>query len=110
MKVTINIDGKHDSIEVKDKILSVLPDAKYMIFDAGEPLDEPTHFQNIKAMGLEEMASFFCKHGICNMCVYDVPGSTSCHVCKCEDGVQQWLKSKAGGSQKLSQLTAKENS
>lgn len=34
MKIVVYLDGKHDSTEVKNKILSVLPDAKYMIFDA----------------------------------------------------------------------------
>lgn len=56
MKVTIYLDGKHNSIEVKDKIWSVLPETYYMIFDAGEPIDKMTKFQQIKAMGLEEMA------------------------------------------------------
>ena len=40
MKVIIYIDGEHDSVEVKDKIHSVLPDTGYMIFDTGEIVDK----------------------------------------------------------------------
>lgn len=32
MKVIVYIDGEHNTVEVKDKIKSVLPDANYMIF------------------------------------------------------------------------------
>ncbi len=57
-KVTICLDGDNNTLEVKEKILSVLPNARSMIFDAGEPYGELTRFQKIKAMGLEEMADF----------------------------------------------------
>lgn len=60
-KVTIYLDGDNNTLEVKEKILSVLPNARSMIFDAGEPYGELTRFQKIKAMGLEEMAEYNVK-------------------------------------------------
>jgi hypothetical protein len=56
MKVTLYIDGEHNTVEVKDKIKSVLPDANYMIFHPAENKGKVTEFDRIKKMSVEEMA------------------------------------------------------
>ena len=40
MKVIIYLDGKHDTVEVKEKIRSTLPEARYMIFDSAEEIPQ----------------------------------------------------------------------
>ena len=56
MKVTLYIDGEHNTVEVKDKIKSVLPDANYMIFHPAENKGKVTEFDRIKKMSLYEFA------------------------------------------------------
>lgn len=88
MKIVVYLDDNHNSVEVKDKIRSVFPDAKYMIFDAGELKKKPTNFQNIKAMGLEEMAEFLNELNYQTQC--KIP--TSCLANECNDCIKQWLE------------------
>lgn len=59
MKVIVYIDGEHNTVEVKDKIKSVLPDANYMIFDHTESKGKVTNYERIKNMSVEEMALMF---------------------------------------------------
>ena len=56
MKVTLYIDGEHNTVEVKDKIKSVLPDANYMIFHPADNVSKVTEFDRIKNMSVQEMA------------------------------------------------------
>jgi hypothetical protein len=58
MKVTLYIDGEHNTVEVKDKIKSVLPDANYMIFHPAESKGKVTEFDRIKNMSVQEMAEY----------------------------------------------------
>ena len=58
MKVTLYIDGEHNTVEVKDKIKSVLPDANYMIFHPADNVSKVTEFDRIKNMSVQEMAEF----------------------------------------------------
>ena len=58
MKVTLYIDGEHNTVEVKDKIKSVFPDAKYMIFHPADNVSKVTEFDRIKNMSVEEMAEY----------------------------------------------------
>lgn len=58
MKVTLYIDGEHNTVEVKDKIKSVFPDAKYMIFHPADNVSKVTEFDRIKNMSVQEMADF----------------------------------------------------
>ena len=55
MKVTLYIDGEHNTVEVKDKIKSVLPDANYMIFHPADNVSKVTEFDRIKNMSVQEM-------------------------------------------------------
>ena len=59
MKVTLYIDGEHNTVEVKDKIKSVIPDANYMIFHPAENKGKVTNFDRIKKMSVEEMAEHY---------------------------------------------------
>lgn len=109
MKVTVYIDGNHNTVEVKDKIKSVLPDANYMIFDADGNKDNKTNFDRIKKMSVQEMAELihradnfariphkaicerccaYTKNGKCNKYRGDGKGS-------CVDGIKQWLESES---------------
>jgi hypothetical protein len=58
MKVTLYIDGEHNTVEIKDKIKSVLPDANYMIFHPAENVGKVTEFDRIKNMSVDELAKF----------------------------------------------------
>lgn len=80
-KVTIHLDGKHNTLEVKDKILSILPDARTMEFDTEDPYGESNRLQQIKAMGLDEMAEF-----LMNFFTY-------CYMGKAPNNVKEWLES-----------------
>lgn len=106
MKVTLYIDGEHNTVDVKDKIKSVLPDARYMIFHPAESKGKVTEFDRIKNLSVDEMADaisetdFFIrtphkslcerccaytKNGKCNKFRNDGRGG-------CIDGIKQWLE------------------
>lgn len=81
-KVTIHLDGDNNTLEVKEKILSVLPNARSMIFDAGDPYGEPNRLQQITAMGIDEMDAFLKDWFV------------SCSIGKAPLDVKAWLESK----------------
>lgn len=95
MKVTLYIDGEHNTIEVKDKIKSVLPDAKYMIFHPADNVSKVTEFDRIKNMSVDEFASNYftlttnyCEHPETCKKVEWENGRTPCENC-----LAKWLES-----------------
>lgn len=81
-KVTIHLDGKHDTLEVKGKILSILPEVHQLEFDTEIPYGEPNRLQKIKSMGIDEMDAFLKDWFV------------SCSTGKAPLDVKKWLESK----------------
>ncbi len=69
MKIVVYLDGKHNSVEVKNKILSVLPDAKYMIFDAGST-EYQTHIKTDVLKNIIEQLEYKIKISDKDVCQY----------------------------------------
>jgi hypothetical protein len=89
VKVIIYLDGEHNTVEVKDKIRSVLPDARYMIFHPAENMGKVTEFDRIKNMSVEEMAGFVDNVMSNTMC--EIPKCTKFDGC-CIECIRQWLE------------------
>ena len=91
MKVTLYIDGEHNTVEVKDKIKSVLPDANYMIFHPAENMGKVTEFDRIKKMSVDEMAEFLAENDD-NCCFCTRRDEGVCLTPDCKFHIKQWLE------------------
>jgi hypothetical protein len=89
MKVTLYIDGEHNTVEVKDKIKSVLPDANYMIFDHTENKGKVTEFDRIKNMNVQELAEWLAISNL-RHCEKDFLECRKSNCVKCQ---REWLES-----------------
>lgn len=96
MKLTLYIDGEHNTVEVKDKIKSVLPDANYMIFHPADNVSKVTEFDRIKNMSVEEMAVFLCDNFECDICpAFDGNYCPNSNLKICSKAMKKHLESEA---------------